>query len=74
MRRPPRPKEETVKVKEETAKKETGPCVFDLPWSARPGGSEVAGGREKTKIRKQGGRGGRRSTHPPTILAEGGWW
>ena len=41
-----------------------GPCVFDLP-SAGPGGSEVAGGREKTKTRKQAGPGGP-ALHAPT--------
>ena len=36
----------------------TGRSVFDSPFSARPGGSEAAGGREKTKTRKHRGPGG----------------
>ena len=36
----------------------TGPSVFDLSVSGRPGGSEEAGGREKTKTGKQGPGGG----------------
>jgi len=37
-----------------------GPSVFDLSESTRPGPSEVAGGREKTKTEnKRGGAGGR---------------
>ena len=35
-----------------------GRSVFDSQLSARPGGSEAAGGREKTKTRKRRGPGG----------------
>ena len=35
-----------------------GRRFFDLPVSARPGGSEEAGGREKTKTENTGGPGG----------------
>ena len=35
-----------------------GRSVFDLSVSTRPGGSEEAGGREKTKTGKQGPGGG----------------
>ena len=39
----------------------TGRCVFDSPVSARPGGSEAVGGREKTKTENTGGPGGRQT-------------
>ena len=44
------------------------PSVFDLSVSARPGGSEAAGGREKTKTRKRGGGGGAQR-----MRASNGW-
>ena len=39
-------------------RREAGRSVFNPPLSARPGGSEAAGGREKTKTRKHRGPGG----------------
>ena len=43
-----------------------GRSVFDSPVSARPGGSEAVGGREKTKTENRGGPGGPQ-------LREWGW-
>ena len=43
-----------------------GPSVFDLSESARPGGSEAAGGREKTKTENAGGAGAQQGPTPQT--------
>ena len=48
-----------------------GRSVFDLPVSARPGGSGAAGGREKQKTENTGGPGGARALSAVRLSPKG---